>query len=331
MVDTNNDIKSGPSSLTFEELSDILDRYNVLYKQLKCLAKDKPDCYIGLRAENDPKRIYKVILIDKIIKKRAFRIKWPPYIPLDNSFENIPAESGRFVLPKYGNVTESSFVAENYPKTITITNKNYRNLGSSPSLYRPYNTEGKSNLDYDARMNAAMQASIVGDFPEEQRESNPGPPSKNVRFREEPTVMNTPNCPNPTEYMGDMNEEQALAKALALSVGQDVSGGATQHNIEPPAIPTPNLPTTRDLSEVQFDLVIEEISQHPTARAPASMTMYEQKQSKVVVPPDFLRDDLKVDLYDGFAAETTEEWLERLKLKNVVSESDHLKADIYLD
>lgn len=321
MVDTNNDIKSGPSSLTYEELADRLDRWEEEYKSLVCEAKDKPDCYIGLRHENDPKRIYKVILLDKIVKKRAFRIRWPTWIPLDNSIENIPVSSGRFVLEKYENVTESSFVAENYQRMIPMTSKNYRNVGSTPPSYRPYNMEGKSSPDYDARFSTVLQASLAE---EEQREDNPGPPSRNVRF----------NCPNPTDYMGNMNEDEALAKALALSIRQEGGGGSNEPNTEPPAIPTPSPPTTRDLSELQFDLVIKEISEHPTGSSTDSKTMY-QRQLEVVVP-DFLRDTdsnveaLDVDLY-GVTAETTEEWLERLKRTNVVSANDHRKADIYID
>lgn len=325
MVDIKNNIKSGPSSLTFEELSDILAKYNVYYKELKCEAKDKPDCYIGLRAKSDPTRIYKVTLVAETKKKKTFHIRWPMYIPRENYFQNIPAESGRFVDADYANVTEASYLAEHYPATITITNNNYR-----PST-RNYNMEGKSSPEFDAQMKAAMEASTRKEFPEEQREDNPGPHpngQRNVRFSEKATVMN--NIPNPTEYMGNMNYEEALRKALALSVGQEVGGGdvvAPEPNTEVSALPTTTPPTTRDLSEVEFDLVIEEISEPQTAEAPRSMAMYEETISELVVP-DFLRDDL----YDGISsAETSEEWLERLKRTNVVSERDHMMVDIFLD
>lgn len=323
MVDINNNIKSGPSSLTFEELTDILAKYNVYYKELKCEAKDKPDCYIGLRGKSDPTRIYKVTLVAESKKKKTFHIRWPMYIPRENYFQNIPAESGRFVDADYANVTEASYLAEHWPTTITITNNNYR-----PST-RNYNMEGKSSPEFDAQLRAAMAASTRDEFPEEMREDNPGPQpnQRNVRFTDKTTVMN--NIPNPTEYMGNLNYEEALAKALALSVGQEVGGGdvvAPEPNTEVPALPTTTPPTTRDLSEVEFDLIIEEISEPQSAAASRSMDMDEEKISELVVP-DFLRDDL----YDGISPETSEDWLERLKRTNVVSERDHMMVDIFLD
>jgi len=339
MVDKNSDNKSGPSSLTFEELSNILAEYDVYYKQLKCEAKDKPDCYIGLRAEDDPTRVYKVTLHFMNKKKKTFHIRWPMYIQRENSFENISADSGRFVDAAYANFTEASFIAQHYnPTAITIKNNNYRpNAGQAVSS--PYRMEGKSSSEFEARMQAALQMSIGKDFPEEKREGNPGPESnlqRNLHFQEEPTVMNNPNCPNPTEYMGNLSYEEALSRALALSVGEEVGGGdvvACEPNTEP-AQPTTTLPTTRDLSKVEFDLVIEEICEPQTAKP---ISIYEEKRSELVVPDFLTEDDLKVeglgsvDLCDAIQSETNEEWLERLKRTNVVTERDHMLVDIFID
>jgi len=326
---TNND--NQPPALTFEELSDILEKYNVSYKLMTCEAKDKPDCYIGLRAKNDHNRIYKVKLEQEFKKTKTFQIRWPTYIKRDNQFQNIPASSGRFVYPEYANLSESSFVTDSYPTTITITNNSYRHD-------RPYNMEGKSSTDRD-RINAAMQASMVEEFPEEQREGNPGPHlsgSRNVRFQDEAKVMN-PNCPNPMDYMGNMSEQEGIAKAIEESL-RAAGGGSivsSAPNIETPTLPKP-IPqtTTRDLSEVEFDLVIDEIPKHQADKAIGSMADYEQKAAGIVLPDFLIAEKVEglgsVDLYGGFT-ETPEEWLQRIRRSNMVSESDHMKADIFLD
>jgi len=324
---TNND--NQPLALTFEDISDMLKEYNALYKKLTCEAKDKPDCYIGLRAKGDHSRIYKVTLIKWIEKTKTFLIRWPTYMKRDNYFENIPAGSGRFVNPEHANISESSFIAESYPTTITITNNNYRHRPG------PYNMEGKSSPEYGG-MNAAMQASMVEEFPEEQREGNPGPHlsgRRQVRFQEEAKVMNNPNYANQIYYMGNMSEQEGIEKAIAESLR--AAGVSSAPNIEAQTLPEPKPQvTTRDLSELEFDLVIDEIPEHSDVKAPGSMTKYEQKTAEYVLPDFLIADKAEglgsVDLYDGFT-ETPEEWLERIRRTNMVSESDHMKADIFLE
>jgi len=124
-TESNNNLNQ-PTALTYEMISEMIKEHNALYKQMECESTDKPDMYIGLRAKNDHERIYMATLESEIRRKRLFLIRYPSYLQLDNHFEVISPDSGRFVEASFANHSDTSFFpSDDYP-SITPQNQNDR-------------------------------------------------------------------------------------------------------------------------------------------------------------------------------------------------------------
>jgi len=333
-VGNDDDLDKIPS-LTFEEITAMIEKHELEKKKLlwenrnikNKIRHDEGILNFGLKSLTK-KRIYTVFIDATNKKLKQFHVHYPVLVD-GKPFEWIAADSGRFVDVKYANKHYSPMLdmdlRENLrpEDSITITNPAYNPHSSSnrtPYWQNDMETETGSP-DFEARLAQATKASLNQHFAssnmyDERREDNPGPQSdtrpKNVRFSDETSIVTNPNNPNPDYSYSGMSFDEQLQVAIALS-NQVNSGAAAAAEAAPvPAI----TPTTRDLESLEFDLTIEEVGQ---AAPPLSLPpTYEDAKSN----PEYKIVDVSM--------ESREEWIARLKRSNVISDADHMKADIVL-
>lgn len=283
----------------------------------------------GIKSKTE-KHIYKALIEWTNAREKKFHVHYADIVE-GKQFEWVPADSKRIVEAKYANKYYNQMV-DVYPRgnmhavdhqSITIENPGFnpRNISNKNPYWTDMETEPGSP-DFQARLAKATQASLNQHYPvnntflEDRREGNPGPQSnahqrKNVRFSTETSVVNNPNNPNADYYSSDMTFDERMQAAIALSSQEaGAAGGAVA--AAAPVITQ----TTRDLNKLEFDLTIEEVA---------------EVAPRIILPPT--REDAKsnpdYNVMD-VAMENSEEWLARLKRSNVISEADHMKADIVI-
>lgn len=300
-------------TLTYEEILTMMEEHEKEKKKLLWETRNIGDKVTNLELHLNfgvksltRKRIYTVIIERTNTRTRKFHVHYSDIVE-GKPFEWITADSNRFVDVKYAN--------RFYPPMLDM-------LGSNKTPYWPADMETEpGSPGFEARLAEGLKASLnyqqqytaSSVFPEERREGNPGPQSepqqrKNVTFSEETAVVSNPNDPNPDYYSG-MSFEEELQAAIALS-NQQASGGAGDA-VVPPITP----PTARDLDQLEFDLVIEEVG---------------DKAAKKMRPPPSYTEAVSDPSYRDVTMETPQEWFARLKQTNLISEADHMKADIVL-
>jgi len=316
-------------TLTYEEILTMMEEHEKEKKKLLWETRNIGDKVTNLELHLNfgvksltRKRIYTVIIERTNTRTRKFHVHYSDIVE-GKPFEWIAGDSNRFVDVKYANrfyppmldMLGSNNLDDN--PTITIENPAYNPHGSSNKTpYWPADMETEpGSPGFEARLAEGLKASLNYQqqvFPEERREGNPGPQSepqqrKNVRFSEETAVVSNPNDPNPDYYSG-MSFEEELQAAIALS-NQQASAGAGDAVV--PSI----TPHTRDLDQLEFDLVIEDVVDKGAERMP---------------PPPSYTEAVSDPSYRDVTMETRQEWLARLKQTNLISEADHMKADIVL-
>jgi len=250
------------------------------------------------------KQIYKALIERTNAREKKFHVHYSDIVE-GKPFEWVSANSGRIVDVKYANKYYNQML-DIYPR-----NPYWTDMETEPG-----------SPDFHARLAQATKASLNQHYPannvflEDQREGNPGPQPnatqrKNVRFNTETSVVNNPNNPNSDYYSSDMTFAERTQAAIALSIQEaGAAGGAVAATA--PVITQ----TTRDLDKLEFDLTIDEIAD-VAPRIILPPTREEAKSN-----PDYNVMDV--------AMENKEEWLARLKRSNVISEADHMKADIVI-
>jgi len=323
-------------ALTFWEIETKLaehekEKQKLLWETRKSGTKINDDEIIlnfGIKSKTK-KHIYKALIERTNAREKKFHVHYADIVE-GKPFEWVSADSGRIVEAKYANKYYNQML-DIYPRgnmhavdqSITIENPGFN--PHSISNRNPYWTDMETepgSPDFQARLAQATKASLNQHYPgnnlflEDRREGNPGPQSnatqrKNVRFSTETSVVNNPNNANSDYYSSDMTFAERMQAAIALSNQEaGAAGGAVA------AAAPVFTQTTRDLDKLEFDLTIEEIS---------------EVAPRIILPPT--REDAKsnpdYNVMD-VSMENREEWLARLKSSNVISEADHMKADIVI-
>jgi len=324
-------------SLTFIEITTRLaehetEKQKLLWETRKTGTKINDDEIIlnfGIKSKTR-KQIYKALIERTNAREEKFHVHYADIVE-GKPFEWILANSGRIVDVKYANKYYNQ-MSDIDPRgnmhaldhqSITIKNPGYdpHSISNRNPYWNDMETE-QGSPEFQARLAQATKASLndqhyAGNniFPEDRREGNPGPQSslhhrKNVRFSEETSVVNNPNNPNPDYYSSDMTFDERMQAAIALSNQVAGAAGGAVAAAAPVIIPT-----TRNLEKLEFDLAIEEVAE-VAPRITLPLTREDAKSN-----PDY-----NVDV----GMENREEWLARLKRSNVISEADHMKADIVI-
>jgi len=324
-------------SLTFWEITTKLaehekEKQKLLWETRNSGTKINDDEIIlnfGIKSKTK-KQIYKALIEWTNEREKKFHVHYADIVE-GKQFEWVSADSGRIVEVKYANKYYNQ-MSDIYPRgnmhavdhqSITIENPGFnpRSINSRNPYWTDMETEPGSP-DFHTRLAQATKASLNQHYPgnnmflEDQREGNPGPQSqatqrKNVQFSSETSVVNNPNNPNSDYYSSDMTFAERTQAAIALSIQEaGAAGGAV-------AATAPTITkTTRDLGKLEFDLTIDEIA---------------DVAPRIILPPT--REDAKsnpdYNVMD-VTMENREEWLARLKRSNVISEADHMKADIVI-